>query len=277
MPVRAAAVASAAVTVVLPTPPLPATITTREAAQKRSRSMADGCYGSPPRRSGRRRAVRRVSAVAVDRGRVASGAASSARVPARPRAGQRGIDVVQVEGYLDPPNVSLMLDAIERGELRTGRTLLDLAGEVAAARSTSTSKRWCADHEPSQVPVIVWVGPSGADAKGAATILLQAAHLAFVSPDSGAGPGQPGAARRPGRERRAGRSPTELATLAQRERPRPRRRAQRLATERLGSREAATPRRDQRRAPDHRRAHRAARREDGHHRSGRQRRCRRRR
>src|SRR3954454_22123945 len=47
MPVRAAAVASAAVTVVLPTPPLPATITTREAAQKRSRSMATDATGVP--------------------------------------------------------------------------------------------------------------------------------------------------------------------------------------------------------------------------------------
>ncbi len=45
MPVRAAATASAAVTVVFPTPPLPATITTREVEQKRSRSMPHDATG----------------------------------------------------------------------------------------------------------------------------------------------------------------------------------------------------------------------------------------
>ena len=45
MPARAAATANAAVTVVFPTPPLPATITTREVAQKRSRSMAKDATG----------------------------------------------------------------------------------------------------------------------------------------------------------------------------------------------------------------------------------------
>ena len=45
MPVRAAAIASAAVTVVFPTPPLPATMTTWEVAQKRSRSMVTDAFG----------------------------------------------------------------------------------------------------------------------------------------------------------------------------------------------------------------------------------------
>src|SRR5215470_14069112 len=110
MPVRAAAVASAAVTVVLPTPPLPATITTREVAQKRSRSMVTDATGVPitrPRSRLRRGVVLLAVVVAL-----AVLALDSLAGAATPPVGRRGIDVVQVEGYLDPPNVSLILDAI---------------------------------------------------------------------------------------------------------------------------------------------------------------------
>ena len=68
------------------------------------------------------------------------------------------------------------------------------------------------------MPVAVWVGPSGADAKGAATILLQAAHLAFVSPGSGVGPGQPVRLDDPDASTRAGVA-DRLAALARAQRP----------------------------------------------------------
>jgi membrane-bound serine protease (ClpP class) len=43
----------------------------------------------------------------------------------------------------------------------------------------------------SHVPIVAWVGPSGAEAKGAATLILEAAHVAFVSPGSSVGPAYP--------------------------------------------------------------------------------------
>ncbi len=108
---------------------------------------------------------------------------------ATPPVGRRGIDVVQVEGYLDAPNVSLVLDAIS--EANTNRsTLLILQVKSNGAIDTDIDQVVRAIRR-SRVPVAVWVGPSGADAGGAATVLLEAAHLAYVSPGSGAGPGQP--------------------------------------------------------------------------------------
>jgi membrane-bound serine protease (ClpP class) len=85
----------------------------------------------------------------------------------------------------------------------------------------------------SRVPVAVWVGPSGADAKGAAAILLEAAHLAYVSPGSGVGPGQPVRLDDPGASTPAGVS-NELASLARRNGRDPEG-ARKLASERLGS------------------------------------------
>jgi hypothetical protein len=101
MPVRAAAVASAAVTVVLPTPPFPATITTREAAQKRSMSMVTDATGVPIAHRVRRAVAALVVLVAASV--LALDAVAGA---ATPPVGRRGIDVDQV-GYLGPPNVSL--------------------------------------------------------------------------------------------------------------------------------------------------------------------------
>ena len=120
---------------------------------------------------------------------------------------------MQVEGYLDPPNVSLILDAIEEANASRS-TLLILQVKSSGAIDTNIEEVVRAIQR-SRVPVAVWVGPSGADAKGAATILLQAAHLAFISPGSGAGPGQPVRLDDPGASTRAGVA-DRLATLARR-------------------------------------------------------------
>jgi membrane-bound serine protease (ClpP class) len=150
---------------------------------------------------------------------------------ATPPVGKRGIDVVQVEGYLDPPNVSLLLDAIDEANARKS-TLLVLQVKSNGAIDTNIEEVVHAIQR-SRVPVAVWVGPSGADAKGAATILLQAAHLAYISPGSGAGPGQPVRLDDPDASTRAGVA-DRLATLARRN-GRDADGARRLATVRLGS------------------------------------------
>jgi len=145
--------------------------------------------------------------------------------------GRRGIDVVQVEGYLDAPNVSLILDAIDQANVDRA-TLLILQVKSSGAIDTDIEQVVRAIQR-SRVPVAVWVGPSGADAKGAAAILLQAAHLAFVSPGSGAGPGQPVRLDDPGASTRAGVA-DRLATLARRNGRDPDG-ARKLAGARLGS------------------------------------------
>ena len=150
---------------------------------------------------------------------------------ATPPVGRRGIDVVQVEGYLDAPNASLILDAIsEANDNRS--TLLILQVKSNGAIDTNIDEIVRAIQR-SRVPVAVWVGPSGADAKGAAAVLLQAAHLAYVSPGSGAGPGQPVRLDDPGASTRAGVA-DQLASLARRNDRDPDG-ARKLASVRLGS------------------------------------------
>jgi membrane-bound serine protease (ClpP class) len=161
--------------------------------------------------------------------------APSASGAATARAGKGGIDVVQVEGQFDPPNESLVLDSIARANER-GSTLLVLqldsggaidVGALAVVRAIDRSK----------VPVAVWVGPSGADAKGATTLILEAAHFAYVSPGSGAGPGHPTRLDDPGASTRRGVA-DQLAALAKR-RGRDPEGARKLASVRLGSSAAA--------------------------------------
>jgi membrane-bound serine protease (ClpP class) len=150
-------------------------------------------------------------------------------------AGHRGIDVVQVEGYYDPPNQSLMLDAIAQANA-SGATALIFQVKSQGGIDVDV-QRVIRAIDRSRVPIIVWVGPSGADAKGATTLIMEAAHLAFISPNSGAGPGQPVQLTDPDatttRE-----VADQLAALA-RARGRDPQGARRLASERLGSQEAA--------------------------------------
>jgi len=145
--------------------------------------------------------------------------------------GRRGIDVVQVEGYLDPPNVSLILDAIADANTRRS-TMLVLQVKSGGAIDTDVEEVVRAIQR-SRVPIAVWIGPSGADAKGAAAILLEAAHLAFISPGSGAGPGQPVRLDDPGATTWSGVA-NRLAALARRNGRDPDG-ARKLASVRLGS------------------------------------------
>ena len=113
-------------------------------------------------------------------------AAAEARRDASERDQKGGITVVQVEGLLDPPMVELVLDAVERAnaEAKTLVVLqLDSDGAVADVQPVVR-----AIHR-SRVPVAVWVGPSGSEAKGGATVVAEAAPVLFVSPGSSIGAG----------------------------------------------------------------------------------------
>jgi membrane-bound serine protease (ClpP class) len=158
---------------------------------------------------------------------LAGGADSASGAP----AGRRGIDVVQVEGYLDAPNVSLMQDAIEESN-RNRSTLLVFQLSSPGALGEDMGPVLAA-MERSRVPIAVWVGPSGADAKGGAALVLQAADLAYVSQGSSAGPAQPVRADDPGASTTRGVA-ARLARLAERNGRDPDG-ARRLAANRLGS------------------------------------------
>jgi membrane-bound serine protease (ClpP class) len=102
---------------------------------------------------------------------------------------RNGIDVVKVDGLLDPPTASLVRDAISRANRRRSSMIvlqLDSGGSVDV-----DPEPLLRDVRRSRVPVIVWVGPSGAKAKGSATLLAQAAPVVSVSSGSSIGPADP--------------------------------------------------------------------------------------
>ena len=102
---------------------------------------------------------------------------------------RNGIDVVKVDGLLDPPTASLVRDAIHRANQRRSTMIvlqLDSGGSIDV-----DVEPMLRDVRRSRVPVIVWVGPSGAKAKGAATLLAESAPVVSVSSGSSIGPADP--------------------------------------------------------------------------------------
>ncbi len=116
-----------------------------------------------------------------------------------------GIDVVQVAGLLDPPNVSLIRDTIRDANKR-GATLvvlqIDSGGSVDIDLGPVLNQI-----DRSDVPVAAWVGPSGASGAGAAAVIVAASHASAVSPGSSIGPASPVSLSHPG-------SPNQAATRA---------------------------------------------------------------
>ncbi|MCU1459415.1 MAG: rane-bound serine protease (ClpP class) [Actinomycetia bacterium] len=97
--------------------------------------------------------------------------------------------MLQVEGLIDPPNASLILGAI-RDANRAGSTLLILQVDSSGAVDVDSAKLVAAVRD-SKVPVAVWVGPSGAHARGLAAALLAVAPVASASNGSSVGPLRP--------------------------------------------------------------------------------------
>jgi membrane-bound serine protease (ClpP class) len=172
-----------------------------------------------------------VLAVCVGVGDASTGDAGATNGAAR---GRGGIDVVQVEGYFDAPNESLVRDSIADANVR-GSSLLVLQLKSSGAIDADVHDIVRAI-DRSDVPVAVWVGPSGANAEGATTVLLEAAHLAYLAPSSGAGAGQPLRLDDPDASTRAGVA-DQLAALGE-SRGRDPDGARKLAGRRLGATEA---------------------------------------
>jgi membrane-bound serine protease (ClpP class) len=165
-PAVAAIFASAAVTVVLPTPPFPATMSSRVAEQNWETSIRP-----------RRLVVALLSLVLP--------VLAAGQAVAQPRT---TIDVIEVSGLLDPINVDFMARALAEAEADGVSALvirLDSRGAVAPAAELQAL---IGDIEGSDVPVAVWVGPGKeARATGDAFDLFEAAPVRGVAPRSRVG------------------------------------------------------------------------------------------
>jgi membrane-bound serine protease (ClpP class) len=148
--------------------------------------------------------------------------------------GKRGISVVQVEGLLDPPTASLLKHAIEVANQQR-RTMLVIQLNSRGAVDVDVQELVRAITQ-SKVPVVAWAGPSGGEAEGAATLLLEASHRAFVAQGASVGPGHPVRLDQPDDQSRAAVA-AQLGRLAERNGRDPEG-AAKLATEQLSPAEA---------------------------------------
>jgi membrane-bound serine protease (ClpP class) len=97
--------------------------------------------------------------------------------------------IVQVNGLLDPPNAALIKKSLRDAE-RAGASLvaIQLSGSGAVDVNVASLVRAIVD---SPVPVAVWVGPSGGQARGASALLALSAAYASVAPGARIGPISP--------------------------------------------------------------------------------------
>ena len=100
-----------------------------------------------------------------------------------------GIAVVQVDGLLDPANAALLTRVVHEAEADDATLLVvQLAGTGAVDTDVDALVDLVAN---ATVPIGVWIGPSGADARGASALLALNAPIVAVAPGAGIGPVHP--------------------------------------------------------------------------------------
>jgi membrane-bound serine protease (ClpP class) len=145
--------------------------------------------------------------------------------------GRRGITVLQLQGYLDPPVAALALRTLtQANRARTSLVLIQLDSNGVVATDVAPLVQAI---QRSRVPVVVWVGPSGAHAQGGAALVAEAAPVLFVAQGSDLGPATPTRLDQPGATSNVA-VRAELARLARTNRRDPTR-AEELTTTSIGA------------------------------------------
>jgi membrane-bound serine protease (ClpP class) len=99
---------------------------------------------------------------------------------------ERHIEVVQVEGAIDPMVASLIKDSLLRAQTNGASTLI-LQMDSKGALDTDPLALVDAVRT-SKVPVVTWIGPGKATAGGAAAALVSVASFSAASPSATVGP-----------------------------------------------------------------------------------------
>jgi membrane-bound serine protease (ClpP class) len=94
------------------------------------------------------------------------------------------VDVFEVSGYIDAPVADGIKSAIERAESDGAQALVLQMNSPGAVVSRDRMAELAAQIHNATVPVTIWVGPSGAKAKGLAGQLLGAAAVTGMAPGS---------------------------------------------------------------------------------------------
>ena len=113
----------------------------------------------------------------------------AASAPAGAVASSRTIDVIQVDGLIDPPNAQLIVDAVHAANRDDSQILVIKINSGGAVNVDPA--RVLRPLRSSRVPVVAWVGPSGSKARGLAALVALEASVTGVSNGSSIGPISP--------------------------------------------------------------------------------------
>src|SRR5919198_2195405 len=108
--------------------------------------------------------------------------------PARASGSEPAVDVVKVDGVIDRAMAGYVEGTIRDAE-RAGSTVVLQLDTPGALNVDAVGIADDVFH--ARVPVVVWVGPSGARATGVGLLFVYAASLSVTSPGSGIGPLEP--------------------------------------------------------------------------------------
>jgi membrane-bound serine protease (ClpP class) len=114
-------------------------------------------------------------------GLLASGAGSAHAQPAAPPA-EGPVDIVEVSGLVDDVVADDLTKAIDRAETGGAQALIVQMNSKGAVVSPARMARLAEAIHGAEVPVAIWVGPSGSRALGLAGQLLGAAPVTAMAP-----------------------------------------------------------------------------------------------
>jgi membrane-bound serine protease (ClpP class) len=110
-----------------------------------------------------------------------------------PRAGAQSsgpvVDVAKVQGVVDGSVAGYVRDTLTAAE-RSGATLI-LQIDSSFGSFGNEAARLGAEIRGATIPVIAWVGPSGARAAGEALFIVYSSSLVAMAPGAGIGPARP--------------------------------------------------------------------------------------
>src|SRR4051794_981923 len=161
-------------------------MTTWEVEQNCATSIP-ACYERPMRSPDvRLRTAAAAAMVLLAVGLSAAGASARPRDTAPRNSGTNGIVVVQVNGLVDPSNASLISHSLRDAAAdRASLVVFQLDGSGAVDVNTDALVGQVFN---SRVPVVAWVGPSGAEAKGATGLIALATSNVSVAAGAHIGP-----------------------------------------------------------------------------------------
>ncbi|HCP60862.1 MAG TPA: hypothetical protein DIU14_00060 [Actinobacteria bacterium] len=99
-----------------------------------------------------------------------------------------GVDVVKVQGVIDPALSAYVRGSIKQAQDRAATVILQVDSRGAYGDEAVQLAKVI---RSAGVPVVAWVGPSGARAEGGALFLVYASSFVAIAPGAGIGPARP--------------------------------------------------------------------------------------